>query len=375
MTQPFTPSACDLRDFAFMPLDVRRLRDSSISTAENPEEFRAAVLLWCAAWHQVPAGSLPADDKELASLAGFGRFVAEWLKIKDGALRGFEACDDGRLYHRVVCEKALEAWGERLQFRKRSAAGNAKKASREFDPAPFDALIEENAGRLAALKGSPIAPKAAPQGDEGDPARTGERSNKEGDGALEGAQGTGTGDRGQGQKKSDDFFGAGQPAKASRRKPEVTVPDDFPDDRAKLEAREKARVDGKALDVDREAERFRDHAAANDRRARDWAAAWRMWISKALERAPPGRPPPPRDAGSSAAKIYHIGDREIAISADDPNATWKIRMVELTRNRSWKDLDWGARPVREAPQREGVQVPDEVLAEFGFPTSQSRSAA
>lgn len=173
-------------------------------------------------------------------------------------------------------------------------------------------------------------------------------------------------------EKSDDFFGAGQPAKPSRRKPEVTVPDGFPDERAKLEAREKARTEGKALDVEREADRFRDHAAANDRRARDWSAAWRMWISKALERAPASHSPTPTP---SAGRIIHIGDREIVISADDPHATWKIRMVELTRNRFWRDLDWGARPTREAPQREGVQVPDEILTEFGFPSRAPRSAA
>jgi hypothetical protein len=93
-----------------MPLDVARLRDSDLAIQVGAEEFRAAVLLWCAAWHQVPAASLPDDDKALAALAGYGRVVAEWRKHREGALYGWVKCDDGRLYHPVVAEKARDAW-------------------------------------------------------------------------------------------------------------------------------------------------------------------------------------------------------------------------------------------------------------------------
>lgn len=196
MIQPLTPPDCDLQDFLFMPLDVRRLRDSSAATAENPEEFRAAVLLWCAAWHQVPAGSLTDDDKDLASLAGFGRFVSEWLKVKAGALRGFVACADGRLYHKVVSEKALEAWGERLVWRKRSAMGNAKRHGTEFDPVPFDAAIAENAVRLKILRDGNLSlmpPPAIPQGRQPAPARKLDASLKDAETLPDTSQGTGTG--------------------------------------------------------------------------------------------------------------------------------------------------------------------------------------
>ena len=110
---PLTPVDCDLRDFAFMPLDVRRLRDSDLAGQESPEACWAAVLLWGAAWHQVPAASLPDDDKVLAHLAGYGRDVAKFRKVKAGALRGFVLCEDGRLYHPTVAEKAIEAWSQR----------------------------------------------------------------------------------------------------------------------------------------------------------------------------------------------------------------------------------------------------------------------
>jgi hypothetical protein len=125
--QPLTPADCDLRDFAFMPLDVVRLRDSDLAATETAEGFRAAVLLWCASWHQLPAASLPDDDRVLANLAGYGRVVKEWLKEREGALRGWVKCDDGRLYHAVVAEKANEAWRGKLEQRWRTEASRVKK--------------------------------------------------------------------------------------------------------------------------------------------------------------------------------------------------------------------------------------------------------
>lgn len=113
LPQPLTPADCDLRDFPYMPLDVLRLRDSDIAARTTGEEFRCAVLLWCAAWHQVPSGSLPDDDVNLAQYAGFGRAIDQWLQHKEGAMRGWIKCTDGRLYHAVVAEKANEAWQQK----------------------------------------------------------------------------------------------------------------------------------------------------------------------------------------------------------------------------------------------------------------------
>src|SRR4051812_37662310 len=100
-----------------MPLDVMRLRDSETVSKTEGEEFRAAVLLWATCWHQLPASSLPDDDVELAKFAGFGRVVKEWKKVRTGALRGFVKCSDGRFYHRVVAENAIESWGAHLKQR------------------------------------------------------------------------------------------------------------------------------------------------------------------------------------------------------------------------------------------------------------------
>ncbi|GAB3249101.1 DUF1376 domain-containing protein [Chitinimonas naiadis] len=124
---PLTPSNCDLRDFAFMPLDVVRLRDSDLSALSSGDEFRAAVLLWCASWHQTPAASLPDDDKVLSQLAGYGRVVKEWKTVRDGALRGWIKCSDGRLYHPVVAEKANESWRAKLKQRWTTECARIKK--------------------------------------------------------------------------------------------------------------------------------------------------------------------------------------------------------------------------------------------------------
>jgi hypothetical protein len=125
MPEPLVPAEVDLRDVRYMPLDVVRLRDSRIALTASGDEFRAAVLLWCVAWHQVPAASLPADDTLLAQHAGCGRDLKLWRRLKTGALHGFVHCSDGRLYHPVVAEKALEAW------RQKAAVKRAREADRE----------------------------------------------------------------------------------------------------------------------------------------------------------------------------------------------------------------------------------------------------
>lgn len=127
MTAPLTPHDSDLRGLPFMPLDVVRLLDSDLFALSSGDEFKAAVALWCKCWLQLPAASLPNDDRILAALAGFGRDVKGWSKVKDMAMRGFVLCDDGRWYHEVIAQKAIEAWVHRLKQRSKSAAGNAKR--------------------------------------------------------------------------------------------------------------------------------------------------------------------------------------------------------------------------------------------------------
>lgn len=142
MTQlpaPPVSADCDLRDFQYMELDVRRLRDSEFAAATSGEAFRAGVLLWCAAWHQVPAASLPDNDTELANLAGYGRVVREWRKVREEALTGFVKCSDGRLYHSVIAEKAIAAFAakERHAFARYLDRLRKENKGRERDGKPL----------------------------------------------------------------------------------------------------------------------------------------------------------------------------------------------------------------------------------------------
>src|SRR5271167_2479587 len=100
MTQPPVPIDADLRDFGFMPLDIVRLFGSTFHARATDAEWRAGVTLWLKSYHQMPAGSLPADDIELCRLAELGRDVRAWKKIKAGTMHGWYACSDGRLYHK-----------------------------------------------------------------------------------------------------------------------------------------------------------------------------------------------------------------------------------------------------------------------------------
>lgn len=130
LPDPLTPADCDLTDFQFMPLDVARLRDSELATLESPEACWAAVLLWCASWHQVPAASLPNDDRMLANYAGYysrGKIDAAWKKIRDGAMRNWILCSDNRYYHPVVAEKALTAWKSKWEQAYRTELARIKK--------------------------------------------------------------------------------------------------------------------------------------------------------------------------------------------------------------------------------------------------------
>jgi hypothetical protein len=122
-----------------MPLDVDRLRNSDIAAVVSADAFRAAVLLWCASWHQIPPGSLPKTDEVLSNLAGFGRDLKRFRKVKAEALHGFQAHPDlDRYYHPVIDHYAFEAakksdaWRGRME--KVRAGKTAKQAGSVTEP-------------------------------------------------------------------------------------------------------------------------------------------------------------------------------------------------------------------------------------------------
>ena len=117
---PPIPADADLRDFAFMPIEISRLFGSAFHARANDAEWRGGFTLWLKSWHQVPAGSLPKDDIELCRLAELGRDGKTWKRIKAMALHGWAEHADGRLYHGVVTPKASEAWKRKLDQRTRT---------------------------------------------------------------------------------------------------------------------------------------------------------------------------------------------------------------------------------------------------------------
>jgi hypothetical protein len=124
---PLVPADLDLRDFRWMRLDLIALFNSDFNSLADDAAWRAGVTLWGRAWHQVPAGSLPDDDALLCNLAGFGRDLKKWAKIRSAALHGFVLCNDGRLYHRFLCAMAEAAASERAKFAQRKAADRERK--------------------------------------------------------------------------------------------------------------------------------------------------------------------------------------------------------------------------------------------------------
>ncbi len=104
---PLTPPDCDCRGLPFMPLEVTRLLDSELVALSTGDEFKAAFLLWAKSWTQVPAASVPDDDRLLARWAGYS--LSEWRELREMALRGWVKCSDGRLYHPVIADLAVAA--------------------------------------------------------------------------------------------------------------------------------------------------------------------------------------------------------------------------------------------------------------------------
>lgn len=145
---PLVPAYVDLRDFPYMPVEFGRLFASETWVLSSDAEKVAAITLWGRSWAEEPAGSLPNDERMLAHLSGAGK---AWKKVRDMALRGWVAAADGRLYHAFVCEKALEAWLEKLTQRLSSGAGNAKRWGTEFDPSSLEVEIHEARAFLTAL--------------------------------------------------------------------------------------------------------------------------------------------------------------------------------------------------------------------------------
>ena len=151
-----------------MKLDVGALLNSTFNTTtSNDTAWRAAMTLWCRAWHQVPGGSLPADDAALCHLAGLGRDVKTWKRIKTGALHGFALCDDGRLYHGFLCKMAMEAHEEMVRFETRRQRDRERKSAGVSCGIPSETAVDGGdlaSGNPAEIAGPDLYPPKPPIG-------------------------------------------------------------------------------------------------------------------------------------------------------------------------------------------------------------------
>lgn len=261
------PADVDLRDFEFMPLDVRRLRDSRFIATRTPEEIVAGILLWSASWHQQPASSLPDDDVELSQLAGYGRATGEFKRIKEGALHQFVRCDDGRYYHPVVAEKAAYAWNSKLVEQWRRAADLVRKSNKDRKDKGLSDLPLPERPHLLVLETSAGIPRWRYLNSAGIPQDGLRNSRLKRQGQCKG--------QGQGQKE--------ERARGTRLTREAEIPPAW-----------KAYCAEKRPDLDPAAvyENFCDYwtPKTSDATKLDWLATWRTWVRK--ERGPGGKPPP-----------------------------------------------------------------------------------
>ena len=293
LPKPLVPADVDLRGLPFMPLDVVRLTDSDIVALSTGEEFKAAVILWAKCWLQVPAASLPDDDRILAHLSGAG---ARWKRVKAMALHGFVLCADGRWYHPVIAEKAAEAWKHRQAQRDR-------------------------ANRRWQCDGSPAAHAAAPNNDAAAHAAAYPTA----------MQGTGTG---TGTEETTEFCFS---TESDSEKPSSTSVS-----AARKNSRAKNRspipADWQPSEVDRqyaiakgyddtwiaaEAEAFRDRNLKTGTLYADHAAAWRTWVQNA-----------PKFAGKSGVN-GHVNDAGLTAAASIVVAAGRaVREFEEDRRRN-----------------------------------------
>jgi hypothetical protein len=92
---PFVEPDVDCSDLDGFMLNTERLMSSELVALHGNHILGAAVLLWCRAWKQRPAASLPDDDRINAAFARLS--LKKFRQVKEAVLRGFVKRSDGRL--------------------------------------------------------------------------------------------------------------------------------------------------------------------------------------------------------------------------------------------------------------------------------------
>ena len=134
---PLVEADVDCTDLDGFYLNVERLMSSELLALHGNEIIGAAVLLWCRAWKQRPAASLPDDDRINAAFARLP--LKKFREVKDAVMRGFVKCSDGRLYHVFLSKVATDAYRRKVAFRKEARG-------RRRTPSAMEGVAEGNSG-------------------------------------------------------------------------------------------------------------------------------------------------------------------------------------------------------------------------------------
>ncbi len=268
MTEPLTPSDCNLREFPFMPLQVNRLRASKawLKAKRKPALGFYMINLWTASWYELPAASLEDDDDMLADKAMCS--PTAWPGLREEVLHGWIKCADGRLYHPTVAEAALEAWKGKQEH----------KAKKDHDTERKRIEREERANLFADMRAAGYVPpwdcrtselrKAVQDLSDGHP------PDILGMSRLRKGQGKGKGDgqgKGEGEGlKNPSGSSAGKPRRARK------CPDSFT---VTAEMVLWATADVPGVNIEIETAKFRDHEF--DKPKSSWEGTWRNWMRRA----------------------------------------------------------------------------------------------
>ena len=114
----------DLRKYDWFPLYGDRLLPSDFVLQVSDEVLGVSVKLWCHAWKQVPAASLPNNDRVIASM--LGRDLDSWRKLKRTAMAAWVLCTDDRWYHPTMVKVALERAHLRERWRNNKVAQRSR---------------------------------------------------------------------------------------------------------------------------------------------------------------------------------------------------------------------------------------------------------
>lgn len=173
LPKPPYPANTDVSRIPFFPLLIDRLLGSRLWLLGSGDTCKAALTIWCRAWQECPAGSIPAGPDDLHRRLAGVESSALWEKIRAEVLGGFEKHSDERLYHPVLTAQVKYVCDGREKGRSLAAIRwkNKRKpdAARIAAPQSGAALQPRNSTELTELtelteeESSPSLPPQEPQ--------------------------------------------------------------------------------------------------------------------------------------------------------------------------------------------------------------------